>query len=137
MEIKGERSLVSDSKLIAGLFRFMAPTAFSKSLRALQAKGRPSGDDEDRGRDGWSQGCASASKTAQKLIPHNPPQKRRRKAPRPSILTTCLCRIFYFFLFPRKGGSHAKEEGNFVSLTRSLKGEQLKGRFKNGFSLLL
>lgn len=50
MEIKGERSLVSDSELIAGLFRFMAPTAFSKSLRALQAKGRPAGDEGDRGK---------------------------------------------------------------------------------------
>lgn len=50
MEIKGERSLVSDSKLIAGLFRFMAPTTFSKSLWTLQAKGRPAGDEGDKGR---------------------------------------------------------------------------------------
>lgn len=49
MEIKGGRSLVSDSKLIAGLFHFMAPATFSKSLRTLQAKGRPVGDEGDKG----------------------------------------------------------------------------------------
>lgn len=136
MEIKGERSLVSDSELIAGLFHFMAPTSFSKSLRALQAKGRPAGDEGDRGRRPEPRVCEHEE--LQKSWSHIILHRKDGEKPHASVFWRRVSAGSFFV--PQRRWNSRKRGGKlclFDEEPQSGAGEQVKGRFKNSFSLLL